>query len=289
MKTPFSRQLVACREAGGFKTPYAFYSKNGGKRVLRMSFTSYWRMEKGILLPKAERLSLLISCLRLPDEHGQSDALLRTYLRTLLGSETAYEWIIGRLAPKLPQRSADLTEIAVRRTLEAKNVQLSVDQFQAILRDYESYWAHALLCNDSRDWELAPLAKTLGVSAAALRAGLKNLAEHKVVRWNRDGTVRSPFAGKVARMPRADATSARDHERVRKYQRRMIKSRGRRTWNVYALPRAYEPELETFYPHLNKTVGSAHVYALSGEPGEEKTGPTAMFLVEGNVYRLFPY
>ena len=134
----------------------------------------------------------------------------------------------------------------------------------------------------------ARLAKTLGIPAGSLSKSLKVLAKEKVVELLKDGTVRSPFAGKNARLPRHDVTRPEDLARVEGFQGKMVAKQGRRVWNVYCLLRAYEPELESFFPHLNEAVGSSHVYALSGAPGEEKAGPTSLFLIEGNVYRLFP-
>lgn len=286
MTTPFSQLLVQCRMAAGFKTAYEFYKKSGGGRVLRLSFVSYWRMEKGVLLPKPERLGLLLSCLRLPYPLPKARELALAYLRTLLGSERAYESLLGLISPKIPQEGAGLGETALRRALEAKNVQLSMDQFRAIVHDYGAYWSYVLLCNDQRAWKVPELARVLGTPKARLMSSLRLLAKHKVLALE-GGKVSCPFAGKIARLPRRDATAKEDERKVRGYQERMIKSRGALTWNVYSLLRAYEPELSSFYPHLNQTVANSHVYALSGEPGEQKPGPTSLFLIEGSVYRLF--
>ncbi len=285
MATPFSTLLAKAREAAGFRSPHDFYKKSGGKRVLGMSFVNYWRLERGETLPKPDRLSLLVSCLRLPHAVPKSRELLRAYLLTLLGSERTYEWMRAALAPERP----DLSRQAVRRVMEQANYPLSLDQFRAIIRNYPAYWSFVLLCNDRRSWRTADLARKLGAGPRKLAASLKSLARHKLISIGRDGRVSCPFAGKAARLPRPDMASEQDRQRVREYQRRMLKSQGTLLWHVYLLPRAYEPELETYFPHLSQAVGDSHVYALSGEPGEEKPGPTSLFLVEGAVHRLFSF
>ena len=289
MPTPFSQLLVECRSAAGFKTPHEFFKKSGAAKVLRMSFVSYWRMEKGTLLPVAERLPVLLSCLRLPVDGGKTDALLRAYLKALLRSDTAYDWLMERLAPAGAREASSLEDVAVRRLLAESYAPISREQFQAVVHDYASFWAHNLLDNDQRAWDPAELAARLGVAKRAMAKSLRVLEKAKVVAFEADGWVRSAFAGKYVRLPAADVTDPADRERVVAYRDKMAAAQGQRVFRYTGYLRAYEPELNSYFPHLQKALQAAHVYKLSGKPGEEKPGPTALFMVQGQVTRLFPF
>lgn len=286
--TDFSRKLIECREAAGFKTPHEFYRKSGGAKVLRVSFVSFWRMEKGTLLPAAERLPILLSCLRLPVEGAKTDELLRAYLKALLRSDTAYEWLMARLAPPAVAASS-MQDVAVRRALAEDYTPLSREQFAAIVSDYAAYWAHHFLEHDQRAWDVAKLAGRLRVKVAEVRRSLKRLAAVKLVALEADGRVRSLVAGKYMRLPAADVTPAADKERVVGYRERMLAEQGTRLWRRTVDLRAYEPELAAYFAHLGQAVQAAHVFSVSGKPGEEKPGPTAKYLVQAQVFRLFPY
>lgn len=289
MPTDFSRLLAECRAAAGFKTAHEFHRKSGGAKVLRFSSVSYWRMEKGTLLPAAERLPILASCLRLPVDGGRTDALLRAYLKALLRSDTAYEWLLARLAPPAPRGPGSLAEAAVGRVLADSHAVLSREQFKAVTRDFASLWAYHLLGNDRRAWAPAELAQRLGVTRAALAKSLRGLAAAKVVVTQADGKVQSAFAGRYVRFPAADVTAAPDRERVVAFREKMAREQGTRVWRNTVFVRAYEPELGSYYEHLLKSLQAAHVYGVSGKPGEEKPGPTSLFMVQGSITRLFSF
>lgn len=287
--TAFSKQLVECRRAAGFKTPHEFYRKSGGAKVLRCSFVSYWRMEKGQTLPVGERIPILLSTLRLPVAGPATDELLRAYLRDLLGSDAAYRWFLERLVPAQPHDPVTLQDAAVRRVLADNYAPLSRQQFSAIVRDYGSYCAHLFLDNDQRGRKPAELARLVKVSPASMAKSLKGLAAAKVVKFDAAGNVLSAFAGKIVRLPAAEVTPAADRERVVAYRERLAREQGTRVFRNTVFLRAYEPELQPYYGHLLKALQAAHVFQVSGKPGEEKPGPTAMYMVQGQVTRLFPY
>ena len=287
--TPFSALLVECRRAAGFKTPHEFYRKSGGAKVLGFSAVSYWRMEQGRLLPVAERLPVIISTLRLPVDGDKTDALLRAYLKALLRSDTAYDWMMARLAPAGPRAPESFSDVAVRRVLAENYAPISRTQFSAIISDYAAFTAHLLLYHDQRAWTPAELAERLGVPRGAVLKSLRALAKAKVVAFVAGGAVRSGFAGKYVRLPPADVTDPADRARVVAYRAKMTAALGTSVWRNTVYVRAYEPELASYGAHLLKALQAAHVYEVPGKPGEEKPGPTALFMVQGQVTRLFSY
>jgi len=151
MATEFSRLLEEARAEAGFKSAFDFYNKSGGKRVLRISFQAYWKMEQGKLLPKARRLGLLVASFKLFPESSDTERLLRAYLKTLVGDESAFDWIMGRLetawrVPSMPS----LESRAVDQLIRQKSYHYSMDQARAIYATYANYWISMVLANDAR-------------------------------------------------------------------------------------------------------------------------------------------
>lgn len=285
MANPFAGLWIKLRRDAGFKTPYEFYSRSGGRSVLQMSFVTYWKIEKGRILPKAERLGVLVSRLRLSADSPAVGDLARIYLRSLLGTEQAYDWMMRAISAQLSRPSSGtMADKAMQRAVWEDVCRLSVEQNEAILQDYASYWAFMLLANDAGTWEPGELAKRIGVKKPELSRALKSLGKLKLLKLQPYGKVGCPLAGRHVRLPPQEALRQGVRHRFREYHERMIKTRGTLVSQSYSMPRAEEVELSSYFPHLNNAVTNAVVYsAAEGSPR------TAQFLVEGNVYRLFPF
>lgn len=282
--TPFSSCLAQTRASAGFKTAYEFYTKSGRRKVLNLSWVAYRKMEKGMILPKPERLSLLVSLLGLPHGSPQVRELVRSYLRTSFGSEQAYHWIMGMASgPQAPAQPSAMGERAISRAIQAETHKLSHEQDQAIIAGYASYWSFMVLCGGVESWKISDLAAKLGVAKGELLAALRRLERAKVVEFLEDG-VRCPLADKRVQLFPQAGRPAKDLEKISQYHARMTRKRGTLLSHAYSLPRANELELANYYPHLDNAVKSVHVFSrhqrAAGEP------PTPLFLVEGLVYRL---
>lgn len=286
MDTAFSTALVRLRRQAGFKTPYAFYTRAGGRKVLDLSYVSYWNIEKGRLLPKPERLPLLVSCLRLESPGRDERELAAAYLKVLLGSESTHAWIMRALGSGSAQEAASFTEQAARRAVGADQAHLTIKQARALAADYAGYWGWTFLINSHSSWPVKAMAEKIGVEPRRLQASLKRLASHKLVKLAPDGRASAPLAGKHVSWPPKRAMGESLYGKMEDHDRRMAQAKGVRVYATSSLPRAQEPGFESYFTQLRRAVSDVHVYShAADEPGRR----SALYLVEGSVYRLFTY
>lgn len=279
----FSAVLARLRSKRGFKTPYAFFSRNGGPRGLGMTYGAYWKIEKGRLLPKGERLAVLLTCLGLSPASPEARELLRAYLKAMLGSDQVLDWVVSAFGPESspPQRSTE--DKALQRLVHENVYRLTPRQNHAIIADYASYWAYEILTTDQGSRAVADLAKELGVTLALMRASLRRLSSLRIVRLAPDGTVSSPLAGRHIHTLPEGSLSAAERQRIREFQERLVKTRASLVSRAYIVARAEAVELASYAPHLRKTVCE---FLAHSSP--DKTRTSALFLIEGNAYRLLP-
>lgn len=282
MTRDFAAVLAELRRRAGFKTPNEFFSKSGGRKVLGMSGVNYWKIERGRALPKPDRVIVLVACLHLPPSSPEVQELVRAYLRGLLGSDTAFDWMSQALAGREPPGRRSVGDHALMRRVEEDLIHLTPEQNRALLADYEGYWAFTVLSNDERAWPVADLAKRLKVGRAALDKALRRLDKAKVLKLVPDGKARCPFVGKlITFLPDAQLTPA-DQLRLREYHARMVKAQGTLVKQTFVLPRARDAEIAFFFPHLTKAVTESHAFSVThGGPG------SSLYMVEGLVHRLF--
>ena len=157
-----------------------------------------------------------------------------------------------------------------------------MEEVEAIFSSFASYWAFAVLSNRAAGLSSAELAKKLGVTKAELEKGLKALAAEKLVKKEND-LWRSSLAGKAVRYPPQDAMRAEARDRLREYHDRMVKAKGQLISHAYNMPRAADLDMAAYFPHLSQAVSGVHVYNNAAD-----SGSSAQFLIEGNIYRLFP-
>jgi len=283
MATPFAQAWVKLRKESGYQTPYEFYVRSGGRRILQVSFVSYWKMEKGRVLPRADRLAVLASLLRLPPGGPGLSELARAYLRTLLGSEQAYDWLMGALT--LPARGGTPgpAQKALHRVLWEDSYRLSAAQNDAVLGDYAAYWSFRILVNDPAAWKAPELARRIKATGKEVFRALQVLKRARLVTRRPDGAYRSPLAGKHCRFLPQEALRQEARERIRGFQERMIKAQGSLVFHAYCMPRSEASQLAAIFPAVRDSVNSSHLYSVG-----RRTESSAQYLVEGKVYRLFP-
>lgn len=283
MATDFSSLLSRLRKEAGFGSPHEFWAKSGGARVLKLSYVNYWKIEQGKLLPKPERLSLLIACLRLMPEAREVQPLVHAYLKEYFGSDTAYQWLTAVLS-KPPENASGMGNQASRRLMRERVYHLNLEQHQAILHDFACYWMWMTLSEDKGIWKSADLAKMLKISEKQIIAGAKLLASRKLFEILPDGSIRCPLAGRHFVTLPVKASGEQNQRKILKYQNEMAKKNGLLKHRHYTVLRADERQLEHYYLHLNDAVRGAGAYSVS-----EKTDSSALFLVEGNIFRLLRY
>lgn len=196
----FSKSLQRLRVESGFATPYAFYHRNGGRRVFPFTFAYYVKLEQGLHPPRPEWLPLLLSLLRIPPSDELYRRFILDYLRDHFVTEENFQSL---LAPLLRSRHEDSgAQQAVKRLLSEQVYHLTPAQHEAVVGDAATYWAFECLVNDRASFGPAELAAITGLPEAALAAGLKKLVAHKLARRAAAGKYRSPLVGKFYMFPR---------------------------------------------------------------------------------------
>ncbi len=85
------------RTEAGFTTAYAFYHKNGGRRVFPCTFSYYLRIENGKALPRPEWLPMFLTLLRIPPTDALWRQIIVDYLRDHFVSEDAFQSAVAPL------------------------------------------------------------------------------------------------------------------------------------------------------------------------------------------------
>lgn len=220
----FSASLARLRREAGFPTPYAFYHRNGGRRVFPFTFAYYLKLERGKHLPRPEWLPVLLSLLRIPPTDELYRTFVTDYLRDHFGTEENYRSLIG---PLLRSKHEDsYAQQTVKRLLSEQAYHLTPAQYKAVVGDAATYWAFECLVNDRGSFSAEELAKVTGLPKAALAAGLKTLVAHKLAKRATGGKVRSPLAGKFYMFPRAFPGIADWQKKLRRHLDEMTARRG---------------------------------------------------------------
>lgn len=197
----FAKSLARLRLESGFTTPYAFYHRNGGRHVFPFTFAYYLKLERGQHLPRPEWLPVLLSLLRIPPSDELYRRFVTDYLRDHFGTEENFQSLLG---PLLASKHEDkYGQQATKRLLSEQAYHLTPAQYKAVVADAATYWAFECLVNDRGAFGAAELAEITGLPKAALEAGLRTLAAHKLARRASRGRYRSPLAGKFYQFPRA--------------------------------------------------------------------------------------
>ena len=185
---PFAKTLERLRREAGFPTPYAFYRRNGGRHVFPFTFAYYLKLERGKHLPRPEWLPVLLSLLRIPPSDELYRRFVTDYLRDHFGSDEAYRSLVAPLlAPAAPRGPGQQT---VKRLLSEQAYHLTPAQYKAVVGDEATYWAFECLVNDRGAFSAEDLAAVTGLPKAALAAGLKRLAAHKLAKRAAGGKYR---------------------------------------------------------------------------------------------------
>lgn len=279
--TEFGKSLEAARRRQGFDTPYAFYRDRGGRKGLRLSFANYLRLERGVGLPQAWRLELILSALGLQADSPPARELVRSWVRDSLGSEKLMAALDVSAAPDPAPPSWHLAESAARQAISQRAVQLSLQQYKLLVRDQAAYACHAVLANTMGGLELGALAKTTGLPQKTVTRAVKALGSAGLAECSGKGA-KSPLAGKYVTPPAPTPALAGVYAGLRKHRAAWIRERGRLLHSPYLVLRARRGPFSRYLAHLSDTVSLSAVYG-DVQPAED----SEIYLVEGNVYRLF--
>lgn len=279
---PFASLLARLRREQGFETAYAFYQAREGRRWLNLSFANYVAIEKGRSLPKPWRVARLAQALGLPPGSEQARQLARTYLECLEGAGDLLK-MAGLGEAKGPDLAdVSLGEAAARQAVSQRMAHLTVAQWKAMVADAATYLCHVFLVNTPGWTPAAEIGRTLGLGRNKVRKALKSLAAQKIVELSGE-RARTRFAGKyLPHLPLLPETVAIRGAQQR-YRREFAEARGKLRHCTQLTVRMPRSALERYAGHLERAVLLGSVF------GDVEKGPdTAVFLIEGRVFEIFP-
>ncbi|MBI2070362.1 MAG: hypothetical protein HYT79_07130 [Elusimicrobia bacterium] len=284
MITPFSAMFVKLRKDAGFESPYDFYHKNGGAKVLQLSFVGYLKIEKGEILPQAKRLSLLIHLLRIKPGTEQVRGLLAAYIKTMVGDHEVFDSLFQPMMEgRRLEGSLSALSIKAAKVLSKERVQhLTPDQFHGVIQDPAGYWCLEVLTNDEGPWTIETLAKLLKMSKSEINAAMNNLKKHKLAKEKKKGEWISAFGCRHFTAPASLTYGEAERECLKKCWETARKN-GINLMNRAIAIRASEADIRNYLEHIREALDTAAVYASF-----DRTPDSQMFLIHTQAHKLFP-
>ena len=275
----FAQELARLRQESGFATPYAFYHRNGGRRVFPFTFAYYLKVERGDSLPRAVWVPRLLSLLRIPPTKALHRAFALAYLEDSLGRE-AYDALLGPYLTPGPAVGPVMEQLT-KRLMSEQAVHLSAAQASALAGDEATYWCFECLSNDRGGLDENELAAATGLSVAAVRGGLARLAGLKLAKGNKGGRWKSPLAGRFYTFPRDYPALKRDRDRLRALQEKLIERRGSDLFTGAIVLRAEDGAMRRVAADVAAALESSGAWALDARG--ERSG---LYKLEARVRRL---
>lgn len=278
----FARTLSRIRREAGYPTAYAFYHKNGGRRVFPFTYVHYLRFERAVSLPRAEWMPVLFFSLRLPQHSSGVRELSLAYLRALLRTEEAAHAVLEPLlaAPKGPE----FAEASAARYRARQTVHLTPRQFEAIAADPVTYWCSEFLLNEEGSLTVSELALLAGAPAAKVRASLRHLVAAKLVRASSKDRYKARSPGRLYSFPGRLPGMKPALERIAGYwDAKASEKGGTVAWRL-DLVRTSPARVAAFAGRLLETVDSAADLGV-----QTKGDDTGFYAVRAEIKKILSY
>lgn len=269
----FSKSLERLRLESGFTTPYAFYHRNGGRHVFPFTFAYYLKLERGQHLPRPEWLPVLLSLLRIPPSDELYRRFVTDYLRDHFVTEENYQSLVGPLL--ISKHEKNDRQQTTKRLLSEQAYHITPAQYKAIVGDEATYWAFECLVNDRGSFGAEELARITGLPKAALTAGLKKLAAHKLARRVAAGKYKSPLTGKFYMFPRVFPGIETYRKKLAKHIDGMVARRGALTHESGVMIRAEEGAVLRSLAAMRDALEASTAYSVY-----EKAEGSGVFLLQ---------
>ncbi|MFC1522724.1 hypothetical protein ACFL6Y_09970 [Elusimicrobiota bacterium] len=282
--TLFSKMLVELRKEAGFSTAYQFFHKNGGKKVLGLTYAKYGLLERGVNLPRFERLKMFIYLLRIPLAGRKARGLVLAWLKTSAGEDD----FKALLTPLLSKEDTHVRELScaqetLKRALDERTYHLTPEQTKITAESPENYWCYHILANHKGKLNPEQVAKLVNMNPKKIKDSLKALAKMKIVREVKKGVFESPLAGKSIEQQHGKTLPPEILKKLKQY-RESAKARGEIAFERLGIIRADKVAFRSFMPYLNNNIIAAKAYHTC-----DKTDNTAFFFIEGRVTKLFEF
>lgn len=275
MKNEFSELLKKKRQEAGFRTAYRFFYDNGGKSFFGFSYRQYLRIEFGDSVPGPERLSRLVSGLRLRDRTAPANELALSWLKTFVGNEV-YANVFSFLGIPVAGR----TTPPAGNAHEGGKRYLTPDQLDAALTDKETYLCFLAMSSDVGAWTAREIAEELRIPAAAAERALTALLAAKLLKKAGKGRYRSAIADRMVELPPREAVSGALLEKHRDYTREIVAA-GREEFGRSGIIRADDVVFRDLFPMLQLSLD-----AMVAHKATQRTKNSGLYYVTGRVVRL---
>lgn len=278
----FAAALKRVRTEAGFTTAYAFFHKNGGRRVFPCTFPYYLRIERGQALPRPDWLPVFMALLRIPPTDALWRQLIVDYLRDHFGSEETFQSVIAPLLR--PAEGASVQQQTVRRLISERAYHLTPEQFKAAISDDAAYWSFECLVNERGALTPAELALETDESEAKIKAGLKRLAKAKLAKSVAGGRWKSPLSGMFYVFPQGYPGHEPDRLKRHGILDRMAGRKGASLFHAGVVMRADEASMRRSIGAFTDAMEGASAYCVY-----EKGEGTGLYQVETRARRLLPF
>ncbi|MBI4424360.1 MAG: hypothetical protein HY554_11560 [Elusimicrobia bacterium] len=278
----FSKTLARVRRESGYPTAYAFYHKNGGRRLFPFTYVHYLRFERAVSMPRPEWMPMLLFALRLPQHSTNLRELNLAFLRALLRTDEAHSAVLAPLLAAAKER--DFSESAAARYRAGQTVHLSPAQFELVAADEATYWCSEVLLNDSASWTAEGIAEKTGMPLEKIRKALQNLVAAKLARASSKGRFKAREPGKLYSFPGRLPGMNGPLKRIEGYWEKMAKDRGGTVAWRMDLVRAPAARVAAYAGRLLEAVDSAADLSV-----KEQGDHTGFFFVRAEIRKVMPF
>ncbi|MFC1523015.1 hypothetical protein ACFL6Y_11460 [Elusimicrobiota bacterium] len=281
--TIFAKTLTELRKEAGFETAYQFFHKNGGKKVLKISYQSYLQIEQGRNLPRIDRLGLWLNRLSISKGSVKARMLALAWLKTSVGENNFKDWFLPHVFKQdIPIADSSYPRKALKLALRSRFYKMSLEQTDTIAQTPETYWCFDLLSSHIGKLNIDEIVRILKLNKQKIKKALKHLTKTKLVKEIQKDVFKCPFAGMSFESTYIGRSSPTE-EKVAKY-RESMKAKGKKLFWRNGVIRADAKAFMSYYSYFDSNIIAARAYETA-----EKTDNTAFFLVEGEVTKLFDF
>lgn len=240
-----------------FKTAYAFYHGNGGRRVFPFTYAYYLKVERGASLPTPAWLAALLAGLRNVGS-AQRARLTRDYLRDLSGTAAVYDAVFAPLI-RMPGEADDRRVMRNLRSHMTYNV--TPAQYRTLVEAPEAYGCLTVMINTAGALKPARMAELLGAEEKSCARALGALKRCGLVRAAKDGRFAMRYPDRFHCMP-TDAASLRLNADLRKRLDALAERQGESFSDVWATARLDRTAIDAISGYLQESVLRAVSHGL---------------------------
>lgn len=172
----FNQTLCRFRAAAGYRTAYAFYHSNGGRRVFPFTYAYYAKIERGESLPRPEWLLLIIQSLRAVSA-AQKALLTADYLSTFAGP--AFDELFS---PMIVVPAETPAHSMLRNLRGRLTVHVTPKQLDVLAASAEAYGCFLVLVSSGEALPAENVADAIGSTLPTTRTALDRLRRAGLVR-----------------------------------------------------------------------------------------------------------